>query len=225
MERFIRLSSLIGNNKLKELINSTVLVLGCGGVGGYVIESLARSGIGTLIIVDYDIVDISNINRQIIALTSTIGMKKVDCLYSRIKDINPACTVIKIDKFINEDNYLELFNYKVDFIADCCDSINIKKLVIKYALNNNINIISSMGTGNKMDPSMLEIIDIKKTSVDPIARIIRKYLKDEKINKKFNVLCSKEIPRKVEGCIASNSFVPPTAGLLITSYIVKELIK
>lgn len=224
-ERFQRLELLIGKENLNNLSKKCVLVLGLGGVGGYVVESLVRSGIGNIIIVDYDKIDITNINRQLIALTSTIGKKKVDAIESRIKEINPRCNIIKLDKYIDENNYLELFQNKIDFLADCCDSIKAKKRVIKYALDNDINIISSMGTGNRMDPSKLEITDIKKTSIDPLARIIRKYLRDERIDKKLAVLCSTELPKKVEGNnISSNSFVPSSAGLLITSYIIKGLI-
>lgn len=225
-ERFQRLELLIGKENVNLLSKKCVLVLGIGGVGCYVAESLVRSGIGNIIIVDHDKIDTTNINRQLIALTSTIGKKKVDVLESRIKEINPNCNVIKIDKYIDENNYLELFLNKIDFLADCCDSIKTKKSIIKYALYNDINIISSMGTGNRMDPSKLEIIDIKKTSIDPLARIIRKYLKDEGINRKLAVLCSTELPKKIEGNnISSNSFVPPSAGLLMASYIIKELIK
>ena len=223
--RFQRLEILIGKENVNILSEKIVLVLGIGGVGGYVVESLVRCGIGNIIIVDYDTIDLTNINRQIIALNSTIGKKKIDVFENRIKDINPKCNVIKIDKFIDENNYLDLFKHKIDFIADCCDCIKTKKCIIKYALDNNIKIVSSMGTGNRLDPTKLELIDIKKTSGDQIARIIRKFLKDERINKKLTVLCSRELPKKLEEkTISSNSFVPTSAGLLIASYIIKELI-
>ena len=224
-ERFDRLSFLIGKDNLNNLKNKHILVLGVGGVGGYVVESLVRCGIENITIVDFDIIDITNINRQIIALTSTIGLKKTEVLKTRILDINPKCRVNICSNYIDEDNYLDLFHEKIDYFIDCCDSIKTKKLVIKYCLNNNINIISSMGAGNRMEPSKLSIIDIKKTSYDPIARIIRKYLKDEKINKKLMVMCSSEIPKKVKGVISSNSFVPSSAGLLIASYVINKLIK
>ena len=223
--RFDRLSFLIGKDKVNELKNKKVLVLGLGGVGGYVVESLVRSGIGNIIIVDYDIIDITNINRQIIALDSTIGIKKTEAFEKRIKDINNSCNIKVIDKFINEENFLELFNEEVDYFIDCCDSIKTKKSVIKYSLENNIPIISSMGAGNRMNPEDLRITEIRKTSNDPLARIIRKYLKDEKINKKLMVMCSIELPKKTKDKIASNSFVPASAGLLISSYVIKQLIK
>ncbi len=223
--KFSRLEKVIGSDNLNNLNNKTVLVLGVGGVGGYVVESLARSNIGTLIIVDYDKVEESNINRQIIALNSTIGKSKVDVLEARIKDINSGCKVIKIDKFIDNNNFNELFDNHIDYFVDACDTVLVKKLVIKECLKRNIPFISSMGTGNKLDPSKLEIIDIRKTVNDPLARILRKFVKDEKINKKVMVLSSTELPIKTgDRTPGSTAFVPPSAGLLIASYIVRSFI-
>ena len=224
--KFSRLEKIIGTDALTNLQNKSVLVLGVGGVGGYVVESLARSNIGTLILVDYDKVEETNINRQIIALESTIGKSKVDVFEERIKDINSGCKVIKIDKFIDENNFLELFDNHIDYFVDACDTVLVKKLVIKECLKRNIPFISSMGTGNKLDPSKLEITDIRKTVNDPLARILRKFIKDEKINKKVMVLSSTEIPIKTgDRTPGSSSFVPPSAGLLIASYIVRSFIK
>lgn len=224
--KFSRLTKVIGKENLDNLKNKSVLILGCGGVGGYVVESLARSGIGTLILVDFDIIEESNINRQIIALESTIGKNKVDAFEERIKDINKECKVIKINKFIDDKNINELFEYKIDFFVDACDSVPTKKAVIKECLQRKIEFISSMGTGNKLDPSKLEIVDIRKTVNDPLARIIRKFVKDERINSKVLVLSSKEVPIKTgESTPGSTAFVPPSAGLLISSYIVNYFIK
>lgn len=221
--KFSRLEKLIGSDNLNNINAKSVLILGVGGVGGYVAEALARSNIGQLILVDGDIVDISNINRQIIALTSTVGKKKVDVLEARIKDINSDCKIIKIDKFIDKDNINILFNYKIDFLVDACDTVTTKKEIIVKCLDKNIEFISSMGTGNKLDPSKLEITDIRKTINDPLARIIRKFIKDEKINKKVMVLSSKELPIKTgERTPGSSSFVPGSAGLLIASYIIRK---
>ena len=226
LHRFSRLSKVIGDEKVSDLEKKCVLVLGVGGVGGYTVEALARSGIGKLIIVDFDTIDESNINRQIIALDTTIGLKKVDVLEKRIKDINETCEVIKIDKFINEDNFIELFDYDIDFFVDACDTVIVKKCVIKECLKREINFISSMGTGNKLDPSKLEIVDIRKTVNDPLARIMRKFIKDEKINAKVMVLSSSEVPVKTgERTPGSTAFVPPSAGLLIASYIVRKFIE
>jgi len=226
LPKFSRLEKVIGSDNLNNLNNKTVLVLGVGGVGGYVVESLARSNIGTLIIVDYDKVEESNINRQIIALNSTIGKSKVDVLEERIKDINSGCKVIKVDKFIDDKNFNELFDNHIDYFVDACDTVLVKKLVIKECLKRNIPFISSMGTGNKLDPSKLEIIDIRKTVNDPLARILRKFVKDEKINKKVMVLSSSELPIKTgDRTPGSTAFVPSSAGLLIASYIVKSFVK
>ena len=223
--KFQRLEMIIGKDNLNNLKNKSVLILGVGGVGGYVAEALSRSNIGTLILVDYDIVDLTNINRQIIALNSTIGKKKVDVLEERIKDINSSCKVIKIDKFIDLNNLDILFKHKIDFLVDACDTVTTKKEIIKKCLDKDIDFISSMGTGNKLDPSKLEIVDIRKTVNDPLARILRKFIKDKKINKKVMVLSSKELPIKTgDRTPGSNAFVPSSAGLLIASYIVREFI-
>ena len=223
--KFKRLEMLIGSDNLKLLNTKSVLILGIGGVGGYVAEALSRSNIGTLILVDYDIVDVTNINRQIIALESTIGKKKVDVLEERIKNINSGCKIIKIDKFIDLNNLEDLFKYNIDFFVDACDTVTTKKEVIKKCLDKEIDFISSMGTGNKLDPSKLEIIDIRKTVNDPLARILRKFIKDEKINKKVMVLSSKELPIKTgERTPGSTAFVPSSAGLLIASYIIRKFI-
>ena len=224
--RFSRLEKLIGEDKLTSLSKKSVLILGVGGVGGYVAESLARSGIGTLILVDFDTIDESNINRQIIALDSTIGLKKVDVLEKRIKEINNDINVIKIDKFIDNENYVLLFDYDIDYFVDACDTVSTKKSVIKYCLDNDINFITSMGTGNKFDPSKLEIVDIRKTVNDPLARIIRKFVKDLKTNKKVMVCTSSELPIKTgDRTPGSTAFVPSSAGLLIGSYIVRQFLE
>ena len=225
LHKFDRLSRVIGDDKVLQLTEKTVLVLGVGGVGVYVCEALARSGIGKLIIVDFDLVDETNINRQIIALDSTIGLKKVDVLEKRIKDINSGCEVIKIDKFIDKDNLFELFNYDIDYFVDACDTMTVKKMVITECIKRKIKFISSMGTGNKLDPSKLEIVDIRKTINDPLAKVIRKFVKDEKINSKVMVLSSSELPIKTgERTPGSTAFVPASAGLLIASYVVRQFI-
>ena len=224
--KFERLSKIIGEEALSILSSKTVLVLGCGGVGGYVVEALARSNIGSLILVDFDKIEESNSNRQIIALNSTIGKKKVDVLEERVLDINPSCKVIKIDSFIDGDNIDILFNHSIDYFIDACDTMTTKKKVILECLKRKIPFISSMGTGNRFDPSKLEITDIRKTQNDPLARILRKFVKDEKIAKKVMVLCSREVPIKThDRTPGSSAFVPSSAGLLIASYVVQEFIQ
>lgn len=224
--KFSRLASVIGEENVSLLGDKSVLILGVGGVGGYVAEALARSGIGKLILVDFDVIDETNINRQIIALDSTVGRKKVDVLEERIKDINSSCSVVKVEKFINLDNYLELFEYDVDFFVDACDTMTVKKAIVKEIVKRKLLFISSMGTGNKLDPSKLEIVDIRKTVNDPLAKVMRKFVKDEKINSKVMVLSSVELPVKTgERTPGSTAFVPAAGGLLISSYIVRQFIQ
>lgn len=226
MEKYARLEKVIGKDKVDDLGQKCVLVIGCGGVGGYVCEALARSNIGRLIIVDFDVVDITNINRQIIALESTIGQKKVDVLEKRLKDINPNLDVVKIDSFIGVDNIEVLFKEKLDYLVDACDSIKTKLALIDECLKRKIPFVSSMGTGNKLDPTKLDVVDIRKTVNDPLARIIRKYIKDKKIKDKVMVLSSTEVPVKTgERTPGSTAFVPGAAGLILASFVVRNLIK
>lgn len=223
---FDRLELLIGKDNLCKIQSTKILIVGVGGVGGECALSLIRSGIKDIAIIDYDVVDISNINRQVVAYHSTIGKKKVDVLENIIKDINSECNVSKYDIYLDKDNIKEIIDKETPkFIIDCCDSKETKKAIIKEALARNIDFISSMGTGCKMDPSLLEITDIRKTNNDPLARIFRKWVKDEKINKKIPVLCSKEVPIHSGRVVASNSFVPNSAGLLISSYVIRKIIK
>ena len=226
MHRFVRFEKLVGTDALNYLSTKTVLVLGVGGVGGYVVEGLVRSGVGRIIVIDKDVVDETNLNRQIIALESTIGEKKVDVIEKRIKDINSSVVVQKLDKFIDKDNLDEIFQYDFDYLVDACDTVSTKLAIIDRCLQEKRKFISSMGTGNKLDPSMLEIVDIRKTVNDPLARIVRKHIKDKKINDKVMVLSSKELPIKTgDRTPGSSSFVPSSAGLLIASYIVRQFIK
>lgn len=225
MHRFVRFEKLVGTDALNYLSTKTVLVLGVGGVGGYVVEGLVRSGVGKIIVIDKDVVDETNLNRQIIALESTIGEKKVDVIEKRIRDINSAVIVQKLDKFIDKDNLNEIFQYDFDYLVDACDTVSTKLAIIDRCLGEKRKFISSMGTGNKLDPSMLEIVDIRKTVNDPLARIVRKHVKDKKINDKVMVLSSRELPIKTGNRTpGSSSFVPSSAGLLIASYIVRQFI-
>lgn len=225
MHKFDRFKKLISEDSFENISSKTVLVVGVGGVGGYVVEALVRSGIGKIIIVDGDVVDETNINRQIIALSSTIGQSKVDVFERRIKDINEKCEVIKINKFIDASNIDILFDYEFDFLVDACDTVSTKLALIDRCILAKRKFISSMGTGNKLDPSMLEIVDVRKTVNDPLARIVRKHVKDKKINDKVLVLSSRELPIKTgDRTPGSTSFVPSSAGLLIASYIIRTFI-
>lgn len=219
MSEFSRVSMLIDINQLK---NKTVAIVGIGGVGGYVAESLARSGVGKLILVDYDVVDETNINRQIIALHSTIGKKKVSLMEERIHDICEDTQVVSYRIMYGEENRYDIFSEKIDFLVDACDIVRSKQILITECLNRGIPFISSMGTGNRLDPSKLTVTDLAKTEGDPLARIMRKWAKDRGIRTPIPVLYSSELPIKT-GTRQPGSliFVPASAGLLIGSYIVR----
>ena len=221
---FARLELML-KEKIEILQNKTILIIGVGGVGGYVVESLARLGINKLILVDGDTVDITNINRQIIALHSTIGKSKVEIFKERIMDINPKCFVKILNKFITKEEVDDLITDNIDYVVDACDTTEVKKEIIRVCSKKNIKFITCMGTGNKIDPTKLEITDIRKTEYDPLAKIIRKMVRDEKITCRIPVVCSKEVPIKNDTkIISSNSFVPSVAGLFCTSYIVKDIV-
>ena len=224
---FERFEKIIGRENIDKINNTTVMVIGIGGVGGYTVEALVRSGIKKIIIIDSDTIDITNKNRQIIALDSTLGRKKVDGMKERILDINNECKVEALDIFLDISNTNKIINkYKPDYVIDACDTITTKKEIIISCIENNIKLISSMGTGNKLDPTKLKISDIRKTSYDPLAKIIRKWVSDEKIKAKINVLWSDEKPIEThDRTPGSSSFVPSTAGLIIASYVINDIIK
>lgn len=221
---FDRTIKLIGKESFNKITSTTIAVVGLGGVGGFAVESLIRSGITSIILVDYDTIEISNLNRQIISNQAHIGYFKVDEMEQRILNINPNCKVIKIYDKLTNDNLELLFQYFFDYLIDACDTICVKQELIKNCLNKNIKIISCMGTGNKLDPSLLEITDIRKTSYDPIAKKIRKYLSTNNINQKVPVVYSKEQNPKFTGSIPSMIFVPATAGILCANYVIKDII-
>jgi tRNA A37 threonylcarbamoyladenosine dehydratase len=220
-----RLEKIIGSDKINLLKASTVAIIGIGGVGGHALESIVRSGIGNIIIVDNDVIDITNLNRQLISLNSNIGESKVEVAKRRILDINPNCNVISLNIFLDNSNMEELLKNNIDYVIDACDTINTKILLIKKCINRKIKIISCMGTGNKFNPAMLEITEIKKTSYDPLAKIIRKKLKEDNINDKIMVVSSKEIPIKTDKIPGSNSIVPSSAGILCASYVINDILK
>lgn len=221
---FEKTISLIGEENFKKLTTKTVLIVGLGGVGGYACESLVRSGIKNIILIDHDTISISNINRQIISLNANIGNSKVDEFKKRINQINPECVVLAYKMFLDRTNYHILDNHKIDYIVDCCDSVDTKKLLIEYSIDKNIKLISSMGTANKLDPTKLSIVDIRKTSYDPLAKILRSHVNGLKTNKKIMVVSSTEPPIQ-KTPLSTLIFVPATAGLLCSSYIIDDIIK
>ncbi|WP_342443877.1 tRNA threonylcarbamoyladenosine dehydratase [Geobacillus sp. FSL W8-0032] len=243
LHQFSRNELAIGPEGLEKLKNATVAVLGIGGVGSFAVEALARSGIGRLVLVDRDNVDITNINRQIHALLSTIGRPKVELMKERIADINPACEVIALQMFYTEETYEQFFAYDLDFVIDASDTIVYKVHLMKQCLKRGIPIISSMGAANKMDPTRFRIADISKTHTDPIAKVIRAKLRKEGIRRGIPVVFSDEKPVKIREDVrqvvgndaspirkakmppSSNAFVPSVAGLIMASYVIQELLK
>lgn len=220
-----RLELLVGD-KVKEFKAKTVLIIGLGGVGGYAVEALTRLGIGHLILVDGDVIERTNLNRQIIATTDTIGMLKTEAWKDRILSCNPNCRVTLISEFITLETVDKLFHEKIDYVVDACDTVATKKELIRYTVRNHIPMISSMGMGNKIDPSKIAVMDIRKTSYDPIAKTIRKMIKEERIKDKVMVVCSTEQPIKSKSKeIASNAIVPSVAGLLCANYVFQDTIK
>ena len=247
-QTFSRFSMLVGENGINKLKNSNIIVFGIGGVGYYTVESLARSGIGNITMVDFDEISESNINRQLHSLHSTIGKSKVEVMKERILDINPECNVrlIKELAYENIGSILNKYNIDYNFVIDCIDIIYCKINLIEYCYNNNLKIISSMGFGNKMHPEMIEISIIEDTAVCPMARTIRRILNKKNI-KNLPVVYSREkvlvpdkstlfkeerltefrennkLPNKITP--GSNAFVPGTAGLVLSSYVIRNILE
>lgn len=242
LNQFSRLELGIGFDNLEKLKTSTVAIIGIGGVGSFAVEALARSGVGKLILVDKDNVDITNINRQIHALHRTVGMSKVEVMKERILEINPNCEVVAMHMFFTEETQDELFKHHIDFLVDASDTVSYKILLIKQCLRRKIKFIASMGAANKLDPTKFQITDITKTSVDPLAKVIRQRLKKDNVKGKVPVVFSTEEPlkqkaevmdivgnkdaniRKAQLPPSSNAFVPSVAGLICASYVVRKII-
>lgn len=232
-EIFSRQNIVFGSDSLEKLKNARVVIFGVGGVGGYVCEALARSGVGTLDIVDNDTVSPSNINRQIIALHSTIGRNKVDVCKERLLDINPEMTVNTYTCFFLKENERDFDFEKYDYIVDAIDTVSGKLALAMIADRLNIPIISSMGAGNKTDPTRFKVADISKTSVCPLAKTMRKLCRENGV-RKLKVVYSEELPTISEVLIDDNSnkrqipgslsFVPSTVGLIMAGEVVKDLI-
>ena len=230
--QFSRLESLIGEDKVELLKTKRVAVFGLGGVGGSVVEALVRSGISQFDIIDNDVVSITNLNRQVISLLDNIGLDKVEVTKNRILNINKDAVVNTYKCFFTLDNSSEFDFTQYDYIVDAVDTVTAKIEIIRKAKEANVLVISSMGTGNKLNPTMLEVCDISKTSVCPLAKVMRYELRKRNINK-VKVVYSKEEPIKVlatgddssRHIPASCSFVPPVAGYIIASEVIKDLIK
>ena len=226
---FCRTEMMFGKEAMDKLASCHVAVFGVGGVGGYVVEALVRSGVGKITVVDNDVVSYSNINRQIIATAHTVGKPKTDVIEERILQINPNTKVFKVNTFFLPENSNQFDFSSFDYVADAIDTVSGKIELAVKCQEANTPIISCMGTGNKVDPTRFEVADIYKTSVCPLARVMRRELKQRGVNK-LKVVYSKEEPIKpsmVDGnnrVPSSNSFVPPVAGLIVASEIIKDLI-
>ncbi|MBC2850716.1 tRNA threonylcarbamoyladenosine dehydratase [Cetobacterium sp. 8H] len=230
---FQRTELLIGEENLIKLKKSHVIVFGVGGVGGFAVEALVRAGVGELTVVDFDTVDITNLNRQIIATQNTIGKDKVEVIKERALSINPNLKInaYKEKFFLDKKEMFFSLEKKYDYIVDAIDIVTAKLDLISIAKELKIPIISSMGTGNKINPAMLEIADITKTSVCPLAKVMRQELKKRRINK-LKVIYSRELPikpkksennREKQNNVGSISFVPSVAGLIIASEVIKDI--
>lgn len=224
-EIFDRTKVLIGDEGLQKLQSSNVLVVGVGGVGGYALEVLARSGVGKFTICDGDVVDITNINRQIIATHSTIGLSKVQVFCERLKDINPAVNVRAFDVKFNEQTAADIFDEEYDYVVDAIDSVQDKLLLIKTAKQRNIPIISAMGAGNRLDMVDFEVMDIFDTKYDKLAKKFRSLLRDNGVSN-LDVVCNNAKPVDVSGSIiGSTAYMPPLAGIKMGGYVVTQLLK
>jgi len=220
---FDRLIKLIGEDNFNKIQNKNILLIGVGGVGSATLETLVRNGFINITIIDFDIVDITNINRQLITNSSNVGNKKIDEAIKRAKLINPLCNIKGLDIKLDEDNITNYIN-NYDYIIDACDTMSVKFKLIELSMSNNFKLIESMGTAKKLDPSKLSITTLDKTEYDPIAKILRKKCRDNKINaKKIHVVSSIEKPLDIQEK-ATSSMVPNTAGILLASYVINDII-
>lgn len=219
---FDRLELLIGKENIEKISKINVLIVGIGGVGGTALEALVRSGVKNITIIDKDVFSESNLNRQILSTRDSIGLYKVDVGINRCKSINPDVNITGLKINLDEENINELGNF--DYIIDACDDINAKLALMQYANKNNINLISSMGTGKRLNPSNVIITRLDKTSNDPLAKKMRYEARKRGLKLNIPVVCSKEEPINNDRIIASSIFVPSTAGLMLAYYIIEKVI-
>ncbi len=220
---YTRTEMMLGKEAVDKLRSAHVAVFGVGGVGGFTVEALARAGVGKITLIDADRVSVSNINRQIIAVHSTVGMYKTEAMRERIRDINPECLVTVYNEFYSEENDIPLSDF--DYVADCIDSVRSKLHLVTSATNSGVRIISSMGAGNKLDPTRFTVSDISKTHTDPLAKVMRTELRKRGINH-LKVVFSDEPPINPSGerTPGSVSFVPSVVGLIIAGEIIKDIV-
>lgn len=219
-----RTKIIFGEDGISNLQKAKVIVFGVGGVGGYVCEMLARCGIGTLAMVDFDVVSDSNLNRQIVALNSTLGKLKIDVMKNRILDINPNCNVLTFNTKLLPDNLNQFDLKQYDYVIDCIDMITSKIALIKYCHSSNINIISSMGTGNKNGIPNFKVCDLFQTKYDKLAKVLRHELKKQGVNNHL-VVCTDEQPLKVGTVVGSVVYYPAMSGCVLSAYVVGNIAK
>ncbi len=222
-----RVSLVIGDSAVELLRQSTVAVFGLGGVGSYAVEALARSGIGRLLLFDADVIEQSNLNRQLPALVSTVGQPKVEIVKRRVADINPECEVVVLQSFYQPGDFERFITQKVDYIVDAIDFVPAKVDILLEAKKRDIPIVSAMGTGNRLNPTKLEVADIGKTKVCPLARAVRKQQRLRGLERGVQVVYSQEEPQKAKTADVPGSmaFVPGTAGLILASVVVRGIVK
>lgn len=227
-EIYTRVINLIGEEQFNIIRSKTVLIAGLGGVGGYALEALVRSGIGRVVIIDKDVIDITNLNRQIIATKNTIGQAKTDAFKKRIKEIDQSTEVVAIDEFISEDNLEEIFSYGIDYVIDAIDTMTSKISLWKYCQQHNIPFISSLGMARKIDPTQLKITTLAKTEYDPMAKALRSLARKNELSLNIPVVFTEERPLEnslnQKYNLGSMIFVPATAGLLAANYIILDII-
>lgn len=232
-ERFARLNLLLGEERLEKLTQATVMVLGVGGVGAMCVEALARGGVGTLILIDKDTIELSNINRQVLAFDSTVGRVKVDVMKEIIHDINPACQVLTEQVFLRKDNIADVLGKypRPDYVIDCIDTVTAKLMVYEWCAANEWPLLSSMGAGNKFDPSLLKFGYIEQTFNCPLSKVIRRECRQKKI---FNleVLFSQELPVKLDHggssvkgeTLGTMSYMPPIMGMMLAGKAIRRIV-
>lgn len=221
---FERLIGLIGEEKLKEIERKKILLIGVGGVGSYALEALIRNGFYDITIVDFDTIDLSNLNRQLITDSTNIGKYKVDEAKKRALLINPNIKIQTINEKLNKENLINLLNQNFDYIIDACDTLDVKFALMENSIHYSYKLISSMGTAKKIDPTKLEITTLNKTNNDPIARLLRNKVRKAHINKKIYVVSSTEVPKQIN-MLGTANLVPSVAGLLCVSFIFNDIIK
>lgn len=223
--RFLRTELVLGKDNLRRLQEASVAVVGVGGVGGYAAEALARSGVGRLILIDHDVVSLTNLNRQIVALESTLGRPKVEVMAERIAQINPECEVICHQAYYDSSTHSQLLPEQLTYAADAIDSVRAKVDLIEACLERGIPIVSSLGAGNKVDPTRLKVTDISQTHTCPLARAVRGTLRKRGIHKGVTVVFSDErtVGSRLGSVPGSTAFVPPAAGLVMASWIVRQI--